>query len=76
MLPTPSARPRTKQGTLQPEPGLNRGPCRDETSLKIATYNVNGVNGCLNVLLRWLNEALPDVVPPGVYDDDLQSVGE
>lgn len=30
--------------------------------MKIATYNVNGVNGRLSVLLRWLNEAQPDVV--------------
>ena len=30
--------------------------------MKIATYNVNGVNGRLPVLLRWLNEAKPDVV--------------
>lgn len=30
--------------------------------LKIATYNVNGVNGRLPVLLRWLSEAEPDVV--------------
>lgn len=30
--------------------------------LKIATYNVNGVNGRLPVLLRWLKEASPDVV--------------
>ena len=30
--------------------------------MKIATYNVNGVNGRLPVLLRWLNEAAPDVV--------------
>ena len=30
--------------------------------MKIATYNVNGVNGRLNVLLRWLEEAKPDVV--------------
>ena len=30
--------------------------------MKIATYNVNGVNGRLAVLLRWLNEAKPDVV--------------
>jgi exodeoxyribonuclease-3 len=29
---------------------------------KIATYNVNGVNGRLPVLLRWLAEAQPDVV--------------
>jgi len=30
--------------------------------MKIATYNVNGVNGRLAVLLRWLQEATPDVV--------------
>lgn len=30
--------------------------------MKIATYNVNGVNGRLAVLLRWLNEAKPDIV--------------
>jgi exodeoxyribonuclease III len=30
--------------------------------MKIATYNVNGVNGRLTVLLRWLNETAPDVV--------------
>lgn len=30
--------------------------------MKIATYNVNGVNGRLNVLLRWLDEAAPDIV--------------
>jgi hypothetical protein len=26
------------------------------TTMKIATYNVNGVNGRLSVLLRWLEE--------------------
>ncbi|AZA84170.1 exodeoxyribonuclease III [Chryseobacterium lactis] len=30
--------------------------------MKIATYNVNGVNGRLPVLLRWLKEAQPDIV--------------
>ncbi|MBE7178133.1 MAG: exodeoxyribonuclease III [Mucilaginibacter polytrichastri] len=29
--------------------------------MKIATYNVNGVNGRLPVLLRWLEETQPDV---------------
>lgn len=29
--------------------------------MKIATYNVNGVNGRLPVLLRWLKESKPDV---------------
>ncbi|MGQ3026960.1 MAG: exodeoxyribonuclease III, partial [Ferrovibrionaceae bacterium] len=30
--------------------------------MKIATFNVNGVNGRLELLLRWLGEARPDVV--------------
>src|SRR5436309_216917 len=30
--------------------------------MKLATYNVNGVNGRLPVLLRWLEQSQPDVV--------------
>ena len=30
--------------------------------MKIATYNVNGINSRLPVLLKWLEEAQPDVV--------------
>ena len=30
--------------------------------MKIATYNVNGVNGRLPVLLQWLQQAAPDIV--------------
>ncbi len=30
--------------------------------MRIATYNVNGINGRLPVLLRWLQETSPDVV--------------
>ena len=30
--------------------------------MKIATYNVNGVNGRLPVLLRWLAQSRPDIV--------------
>lgn len=30
--------------------------------MKLATYNVNGVNGRLPVLLRWLEEARPEIV--------------
>ncbi|WP_370896444.1 exodeoxyribonuclease III [Chryseobacterium gossypii] len=30
--------------------------------MKIATYNVNGINARLPVLLRWLDEARPDIV--------------
>jgi monovalent cation/hydrogen antiporter len=30
--------------------------------LKIATYNVNGINGRLDGLLRWLSESRPDIV--------------
>src|SRR5687767_3802147 len=29
--------------------------------MKIATYNVNGINGRLPVLLRWLDESAPDI---------------
>jgi len=30
--------------------------------MRIATFNVNGVNGRLSVLIRWLGETKPDVV--------------
>jgi exonuclease III len=30
--------------------------------MKISTFNVNGINGRLPVLLRWLAETEPDVV--------------
>jgi exodeoxyribonuclease-3 len=30
--------------------------------MRIATYNVNGVNGRLPILLRWLQETTPDIV--------------
>ena len=30
--------------------------------MKLATFNVNGVNGRLPVLLRWMEEAAPDIV--------------
>ena len=30
--------------------------------MRIATYNINGINGRLPNLLRWLDEAQPDVV--------------
>ena len=30
--------------------------------MRIATFNVNGINGRIDVLLRWLEEAQPDVV--------------
>ena len=30
--------------------------------MKIATYNINGINGRLPVLLRWLKEVRPDIV--------------
>lgn len=30
--------------------------------MKIATYNVNGINGRLPVLLKWLSKAKPDIV--------------
>ena len=30
--------------------------------MRIATYNVNGINGRLPILLRWLDETKPDIV--------------
>jgi exodeoxyribonuclease-3 len=33
-----------------------------DIAMKLATYNVNGVNGRLPVLLRWLEQSAPDVV--------------
>ncbi len=30
--------------------------------MKIATYNVNGINGRLPVLLDWLEQSVPDVI--------------
>jgi exodeoxyribonuclease-3 len=35
---------------------------RTPDRLKIATYNVNGINGRLPVLVRWLAEEQPDIV--------------
>lgn len=40
----------------------NRQLFRNLGTMKIATYNVNGVNGRLPVLLKWLGEAQPDIV--------------
>ncbi|RZM22511.1 MAG: DNA ligase D, partial [Pedobacter sp.] len=30
--------------------------------MKIATYNINGINGRLEILLKWLKQAKPDIV--------------
>ena len=30
--------------------------------MRIATFNVNGINGRLPILMRWLKETEPDVV--------------
>jgi exodeoxyribonuclease-3 len=37
-------------------------PIGDQCTVKIATYNVNGVNGRLPVLLKWLDQSAPDIV--------------
>src|SRR5688572_26849690 len=53
---------RAEAVTNQPNVALSRqfqgGPGR----LKVATYNVNGVNGRLPRLLEWLEETSPDIV--------------
>ncbi|MCK7555793.1 endonuclease/exonuclease/phosphatase family protein [Chitinophaga sedimenti] len=30
--------------------------------LKVATYNINGINGRLPLLLQWLKDTKPDIV--------------
>ena len=37
-------------------------PVGSLNAVKVATYNVNGINGRLPVLLRWLEESQPDIV--------------
>ena len=49
-------RPTPASGCARPS-AADRG-----TSVKIATYNINGINGRLPQLTRWLAEAEPDVV--------------
>src|SRR5687768_9956586 len=45
-----------------PDAQYGRKASKGRTQLKVATYNVNGVNGRLARLLEWLEEASPDVV--------------
>jgi exodeoxyribonuclease-3 len=47
---------------LRPSNQLRCGTSSFSKAMKIATYNVNGVNGRLPVLLRWLDLAAPDIV--------------
>jgi exodeoxyribonuclease III len=56
--------PQTGQGANRGATSfLNTGtPLALRTAMKIATYNINGINGRLPGLLRWLGEAKPDVV--------------
>jgi exonuclease III len=44
--------------------------------VKIATFNVNGINGRLPVLLRWLAETAPDVVCPQEGGDPNRAAAE
>src|SRR5687767_7106804 len=52
MKPSPTRRAEYKIVQLWP----------NRPSMKIATYNVNGVNGRLPRLIEWLRETSPDVV--------------
>src|SRR5262249_2089228 len=60
--PGPGRRSPESVGVAPPAPRAEElaGP-RGRLAMKIATYNVNGVNARLPVLLRWLAEARPDV---------------
>jgi hypothetical protein len=55
---------RAQSGENQGE-GRTRRPRRpasaDKARMKIATFNVNGINSRLPVLLRWLSESRPDI---------------
>jgi len=42
--------------------GMKHALLAEDFAVKIATFNVNGVNGRLQILLRWLAEAAPDIV--------------
>ena len=46
---------------VAPKHKLDGRPIAD-VNMKLATYNVNGINGRLPVLLRWLEQSEPDVV--------------
>ena len=43
-------------------PSVPQSALHHDNDMKLATYNVNGINGRLPVLLRWLAESQPDVV--------------
>ena len=38
------------------------GKSSKKKRLRIASYNINGINTRLHVLLRWLEECQPDIV--------------
>src|SRR5688572_18331766 len=42
--------------------GTARAAARVVRDMRVATYNVNGINGRLPVLLRWLEERQPEIV--------------
>ena len=50
---------RSDANRLRPEPARRK---RLDRAMKIATYNVNGINGRLPNLLEWLEREAPDVV--------------
>jgi exodeoxyribonuclease-3 len=56
-MPLRRRRERGRNGSSQPGAVRRRSP-----RVRIATYNVNGVNGRLPILLEWLESARPDVV--------------
>jgi exodeoxyribonuclease III len=40
---------------------MGRFQLQAAVALRIATFNVNGINGRLAVLLEWLKQARPDI---------------
>ena len=43
--------------------------------LRIATYNINGINGRLGILTQWLEEFQPDVVLTDLKMPGLDGIG-
>jgi exodeoxyribonuclease-3 len=53
---------RARDGYRGSRPERRGGATEQAQLMKIATYNVNGVNGRLPRLLEWLRETVPDIV--------------
>src|SRR5262245_5101441 len=60
-IPSPDSRRWSRRSATRKEADRRRPSRGRRRTMKIATYNVNGVNGRLPVLLRWLEQSVPDI---------------